>query len=500
MMLINVLTRDEMRRLDALTMETKGMDGAGLMRHAATRMWQHMRDEGVIAGKEKTLILAGMGNNGGDALVIAEMMHDDGFAVDVFIVGRLDKMSDEARLQLAILDKKAIPWLHVTEASRDAFDQALGRCRHLIDGLFGIGFDGVMDLFSSHLVTAINQADIEVTSIDIPSGLNARNGLTVDVAMQAERTLIVGMYKTGNLLQDALDVQGKMMLIDIGLADQTFERERLLVQHNDVKGLIKPRKHHSHKYDHGHVLIFGGAPGMMGAPVLAGWAALVTGAGLATIAYTTQAYRERLDIIPDLMSVSYAGSKDINGLMPKKRAVLFGVGLGKHRKHTKTLKDVFEWRVPVVVDADGLHALKPLIKDMRHEQNVVITPHVGELARLLDVDVDVVKDDPLTHVEALAVTTGMIVVLKGPCTIIADAHTTRFGVFGNPGLATAGSGDVLAGMIAALLAQGHHTMEAAMLGAYLHGLAADAAKQDLGESSMMASDLMDYIPEAFKSI
>lgn len=499
-MTLRVLTRDEMRHLDALTMETKGMDGAGLMRHAATRMWQHMRDEGIIAGKEKTLILAGMGNNGGDALVMAELMHTDKFAIDVFVAGRLDKMTDETRLQLAVLDKQAISWTHLTEASRDAFDHALKRCRHLIDGLFGIGFDGVMDLFSSHLVTAINQADVNITSIDIPSGLNARNGLAIDAVMNASQTLIVGRYKTGNLIQDALDVHGKMMLIDIDLTEQTFERERLLVQHADVKGLIKPRRHHSHKYDYGHVLVFGGAPGMMGAPVLAGWAALASGAGLVTLAYTKKAYRERLDIIPDIMSVVYTRSKDINMLMQKKRAVLFGVGLGKHRSHHKTLKDVLAWRVPVVVDADGLHALKPLIKDMRHEHNIVITPHVGELANLLDIDADVVRDDPLTHVEALAVTTGMTVVLKGPCTLIADAHATRFGVFGNPGLATAGSGDVLAGMIAALLAQGHHTMEAAVLGACLHGLAADAAKHDLGELSMMASDLIEYIPEAMKTV
>jgi ADP-dependent NAD(P)H-hydrate dehydratase / NAD(P)H-hydrate epimerase len=491
-----VLTKGEMRHADRMTIETDRITGFDLMHRAGTAMFQVMTDHNLIDRKHDILVLAGSGNNGGDALVIASCLVDEGYSVRIYTIGNTSHRSTEMNDALKRVTDKDTGQNQLDETTFESFKNELERVDCLIDGMFGTGFDQKLDAFRQSVIEAINEAKLNVISIDLPSGINARNGLC-KTAIKANTTLIIQNEKPGNLLGDAPDYHGKRMIIDIGVRvpNDLHIKRQLLSQETMT---FERRRHNTHKYDFGHCLVVGGSTEMMGAPLLAAQAAMRTGAGLVTVAYDYSCFPDRLNIVPEIMSASFADYEQFCQHLQKKDAIVFGMGLGKSAWSFDPIQPMIDQCKPVVIDADGLTHLKRTIERYDRLEHVLITPHLKEFADLVDHSLDEIKNDPLKYAETFAEKTGITVLLKGPCTIVTDGKTTYFSEFGNPGLATAGSGDVLSGIIGSLMAQGCHLLDASIKGLFLHGRAGDLACKRHGERSMIARDIINELSVVIK--
>ncbi len=351
-----VLTKGEMRYADRNTIETEGITGFDLMHRAGTAMFQAMMDHGLIDRRHDILVLAGSGNNGGDALVIASHLIDEGYSVHLYTIGNMSHRSTEMNDALKNVTAKDTSQNHLDETTFASFKKDLERADCLIDGMFGTGFDQKLDPFRQSVITAINEANLNVISIDLPSGINARNGLGKK-AIKAGTTLIIQNEKPGNLLGDAPDYHGRRIIVDIGITmpdDLHIRRERL-----SQEGMtFEKRRHNTHKYDFGHCLVVGGSTEMMGAPLLAAQAALRSGAGLVTAAYGSWCFQDRMNIVPEIMSASFADQDQLLEHLHKTDAIVFGMGFGKTARSFDPTKSIVDQNKPTVIDADGLTHLK----------------------------------------------------------------------------------------------------------------------------------------------
>lgn len=432
------------------------------------------------------LCLIGPGMNGGDALVMANELHQRGHTISLFLASK--KLVKASQTMVEQLDQsiRVITDLESLKASLD-------NVQYVIDGLFGIGLNKMISAPYDKIIDTINEAKKYVISIDIPSGINGQSGLKMNQAIRADLTLIIGHYKTGNVLQDAKDYHGKKALVDIGL-EPLDNHHQFLVHDGYFKHIQIERKHHSHKYDYGALLTIGGAHGMMGAPYLTAVSALRMGVGLSVTLYHHEDYHERFQLHPEIMAFRYHNIHDLSEHLIKKNAIVFGPGLGRNQpENTQILEFLLETSRPLVIDADGLFYFKKYI-NQSVTQPVILTPHMGEMARLFDLPVETIKANPLDYISKLT-DKGYIVLLKGPTSILADKNEVLLSSFGTPALATPGSGDVLSGMIGALLARKLNPIEAVNFALYIHSQAGLTAGIKEGVESVLASDLIHWFPQ-----
>ena len=326
-----------------------------------------------------------------------------------------------------------------------------------------------------------------------------RDGVVMGIAVQANTTIIVQNYKQGNLLNDALDYSGDIHLIDVGILQTIFPETQILLQLNYMKNKLSNRRKNTHKYHYGNILTIGGSKGMMGAPILSGLAALKTGSGLSHILYHNKYLHHIHNVLPDLMVNTYTGIEELPSISRKKSTVIFGPGLGKQDPiNTEIIQHLLSTDIPLLVDADGLYYLKQVIKEYNQRENIVITPHYQEMADFLGIDIEEVKREPILYAKNIAHTYNVTVVLKGVCTMITNDHETYFSIYGNPGMATAGTGDVLSGIIGSLLGRGFSPMEASKIGVLIHSESGRLAENHYGQESLIASNLIEYIHEVLK--
>ncbi len=452
--------------------------------------------EAVTSNKEMSLlVVAGTGNNGGDALVLAGHLLDFGFDLRIYVIGNVRKASKEMQTALAKIEKERI----ICFDSLKELGKADFNFSYIIDGLFGTGLKKDVEDIQLEAIKKINETKAFVYSIDIPSGINATSGQVMNLAVKANMTAVVQYYKFGNLLQDALDFSGKIQLLDCGIQFDERCPKRLKVTLKDYLPILLPRKHNSHKYNYGNILIIGGHPGMMGAPQLAAISALRSGAGLVTIAirkqeamYFTQAY-------PEIMINYYDTLDELTKIIENKDVIVFGPGLGKENKQNEDiLKSLLKLDKLLVIDADGLFYLKDQLKALKKHANVIITPHLGEMTRLVSAKKGEVEADSEKYLSELT-KYDITVVLKGVTTIVSNKEQMVFSQEGNPGMATAGTGDVLTGIIASLLGQGLNIFVASIKGVLIHSLAGTNATKEKGEASVIASDLVMQISSLLSS-
>ncbi len=486
---MQVVTADMMRRLDARTCETQNITGFQLMQRACEGLFEAMRDNGYLS-VTRPLILAGPGNNGGDGLGLAKHLKKDHPGVRVVYIGTPVSLQGEA-LKMYEHVKGDVDITFVQDVSE--FRTLSKDADMIIDALFGIGVNSPVRAPFDSVIEWINTQDLPVLSIDIPSGLNADNGLVEGIAVDADATFVIQHFKAGNLLQDALDYSGEHIPVDIGILDSDAP-----MWLEEALPPLRKRRHNTHKYDYGALLTIGGSKGMTGAPTLAAEAAIRSGAGLSTIA-------AKKAVLPYLPRVPYelmwAATDDVHALMKAHSAVVFGPGLGRDNADNRArLSGLLERDLPLLIDADGLYYLAGELSSGRDLSHVVLTPHAGELARLFGISPDEVARNPLYYIDQLVARHGVHIVLKGPCTIIAGPEGKAFSTRGNPGMATAGSGDVLSGIIGRFLAEGYAPFEAMRYGVRVHGLAGDLAQDAFGEESLNASDIITMLPEAMRNI
>jgi hydroxyethylthiazole kinase-like uncharacterized protein yjeF len=471
-------------QLDKAAVEQDGLPEIELMQRAGQSVWRSL----VTRWPEVSTItvFAGAGNNGGDAFVVALSARRQGVKVQLLIQGDLSRQSDTSRHFRKL-------WEQAGGEYEDWQGQALNG-DVIVDGLLGIGLQRELDDHWQKMIAAINACDVPRVAIDIPSGLNGSTGNPQPVAVAAQLTVTFIGAKTGQYLADGPDYCGELLYEDLGVTTSRRQAIPAALKVIDSCSLPPPRNRNSHKNHYGNLLIIGGDQGMSGAVALAAQAALRSGAGLVT-ALVHPECRGNLASFPEIMVLGWDA---LESRLAQASVVVIGPGLGDSAAAARCLQSLHQVDLPMVVDAsalktDFLHSLK--------SKQVVITPHPGEAAALLSVASAEIQADRLGACERLTETFAATCVLKGSGTLIGQqAATPALNPTGNPGMASAGMGDVLSGIIAAMLGQGLTPFEAAKSAVYLHGLCADYCCTERDQTGLIASDIVKQIPVAVKRL
>jgi hydroxyethylthiazole kinase-like uncharacterized protein yjeF len=521
----------EMQEIDRLAEADFGLPVRVLMENAGAAAAKAVRDfcqEHSAQGTQpfkRVSLLAGAGNNGGDALVAARHLQSDGFdAVVILCVSseKLATLKSACAENLAVLRKMSVPVLFASNgfagaaADEELIQNELAACDVIVDGLLGTG---VKDQVRDPLVSVIrmaNNTNKPIIAIDLPSGVASDTGQILGVCIKATATVTLGAAKPCHFLHPGAQFCGRLILETIGIPRQLVAAHSLgSVLSNAVAGAFVPqRKPHAHKGDNGRLLAIGGSPGLSGAILLCARGALRAGAGLVTAVCPESVAAELAARPPEVMAQMLAG--DAQGCLAptdanlaamatslaRCQALVLGPGIGRSKAAVKFVHMIIEKSklLPLVIDADGLYALNSELCRKHQPARMILTPHPGEMAALCGVSISEIQSDRIEWARRLSEEWGVITVLKGAGTVVACPDGRYYlNPTGNSGMAVGGSGDVLAGVIGGLLAQGADVEEAAAAGVYLHGLAGDllACQRPRG---FLAGEIADTIPTALRKV
>ncbi len=510
---MRILNADQMRDADRRTIEEIGIPSLVLMENAGRQAVAAMESRFADAMQGRVGILCGRGNNGGDGFVIARTLLQRGIAVAVFVVGDVAGVKGDARVNLDILGRLGVTVAEVTnEQTWDLHSSDFQKCTLAVDALFGTGLKAPLTGLFETIVADVNATSIPVVAVDLPSGMSADTSDEIGPCIEAAMTVTMGAPKLPLVLPPAEAKAGEIVIADIGIpADVIAGLDGPwieLLTREEIRALVNPRPSDSHKGDYGRVLVVAGSRGKAGAAHLAGLAALRSGAGLVTVATAASAQPIVAAMAPEYMTEPLVETSDgrINAsaleqvLALDADVIACGPGLGRGPETTAFVLGLLDRaEVPLVLDADALNAVTedPARLTGSPERSVIITPHPGEMARLLGASVDDVQANRVELARELARTQRVFVVLKGFRTLIVTPDGTVYiNPTGNPGMATGGTGDVLTGMVAAWLAQTLDPEAACRLAVYLHGTAGDLAEAAEGEIAMTATDLLANLGDA----
>jgi NAD(P)H-hydrate epimerase len=479
--MIPLYSRNAVYRLDRQAMTLDAQPSEQLMARAAGAAWNALTGRWPEA--RDLLVLAGPGNNGGDAFALAAMALGSRFGVRLLTLGDADRQSAAAagfRQSFEQAGGVVEPW----------DGQALPAAEVIVDGLLGIGLDQPLRAQWLALIDAVNDHPAPVLSIDIPSGLDAETGRPLPRAIRAATTVTYIARKTGQYLADGPDYCGRLLFDGLGLSRAAQATEPPALQRVEAADLAwpPPRRHNTHKYEQGSLLVIGGDRAMTGAAILAGRAALRAGAGVVRLCVHPDGIGSQLAAAPELMCCSW---DELEQHLPRASHLIVGPGLGRGEAATALLQRLQTVDKPMLIDAD---ALQPAFIDRLQGSQYVLTPHAGEAARLLRQETGEIQQDRLAALRQLSGRPGTTVLLKGQDSLIGRVdEIPRLCAEGHPGMATAGMGDVLSGMVAALWSQGLDPLEAATTAAFWQGRAARLARWQAG---VTAGDVIDALGAA----
>ncbi|PCI77384.1 bifunctional ADP-dependent NAD(P)H-hydrate dehydratase/NAD(P)H-hydrate epimerase [Candidatus Aerophobetes bacterium] len=451
---------------------------------------------------KRIYLLVGKGNNGGDALAAGTLLIEKGYHVEAFLLFSKATLSPLAAEQLTRFEKSKGIARQITQASQ--MDFASGSI--ILDGVFGTGFSGEVKEPVKSCIDRVNSSGLKILSIDIPSGINGNTGEKITSAIYATITFFLALPKTGFFLQEGFNHIGALKCIDFGLESRFIEKIKPTFYLIDREGVEKcfPRiKRDAHKYSAGHVGVIATSPSLEGAGLLASQACYRTGAGLVHLFIPKNVDPLFFASFPEAIITSF-GTELVQQLQAVSHlsSLVIGPGLCEKSKSVKlALQEVYAHSdLPLVIDAGGLNILKSSFEKKGSNHRVILTPHKGEMARLLGVDK--LKDEGLVETMQMYVEKhNLVLILKGaPTLIFAPGQTPIISTFGTPGMATGGSGDVLSGILGTLLAKGLELRQAAVLGVYIHALAGEIGAEKLSSYSLMASDILSEIPDVIKQI
>ncbi len=469
---------------DSRTMIDQNIDDKYLVKKAAKACFEILKK--YVDTNKKILIVCGNSNNSSDGFYLAKILKENNYLVDVLYTLDINKMNKTCRY---FYDE----YISLYKIVGDI--KTINDYEVIIDALIGNGLKGKLRDNISLLVDKINESNAFKIAIDLPTGLDSTNG-TYDNCINADLTIAINNIKLGHLINDGSDVSGKIEVADIGLNKYDDIEYFDTVDINEYKDYFK-RKNNSHKYDYGSVLVIGSNVSMPGAGLMSAMSALKSGAGLVTLTCPKENYEVVSIKAPFEVMVKSIDEEDI---LNKKDTVVFGPGLKKDEKYLPLLRKLLTSDINLIVDADGLYLLS-LVDDLGDikKARLAITPHLGEAGLLLNKSSRDTKDNILDSFKELIERYDCIVVLKGHNTLIGNKEKYYISTSGNPGMSSAGSGDVLSGIIAGV-ARKNLTLDSVVLGVYLHGLAGDLAKEEMGMTSLTACAIIDKIADAIKYI
>ncbi len=510
-----VVTSQEMRELDRLTIEQYRVPSLTLMEAAGAAVAEALLARFGRQAKAGVLVVCGKGNNGGDGFVVARHLKRKGVPCEAVLLARKDEVSPDAAENLRAYLKIKGKFYEAPDGLAPLSERLKGK-KLVVDAILGTGLkENVRGVFAEAIVL-LNSAGLPVVAVDIPSGLGGDTGWPLGTAIKAEMTIALGYPKLGEVIYPGVDYVGELAVADIGIRAEAVESVRPraeLLEEEAIGWLLPEREADSHKGTYGHLLVFAGSRGKTGAAILASRGALRSGAGLVTLASARSLNGIFAAALIEAMTEPLAenaneeiaplSDRDWRRLLERKTAVLFGPGVGVNDSTRAALWWLLRnLDVPLLIDADGLSLVAgDLGRLAGAKQPPVLTPHPGEMARLIGADTAAVNRDRAGVARAFAEKQRCYVVLKGARTLIA-APTGRIFVnpTGNPGMASGGMGDALAGILGGLLAQGFAVEDALKLGVYVHGFAGDRAAVVKGQMGLIASDIVDGLPESLKAL
>jgi len=476
---LKLYSSDQVKEIERIVIQEQGILGIELMRKAGhavfTVLQQHFLSKDVI-------VFCGSGNNAGDGYVVARLALQAGFSVNVMSVSRPENLTGDA--QLAYKD-----YVDAGGGLLGQIDLFPTENCIIVDALLGTGLNRDVSGSYADIIETINDSVCPVIAIDIPSGLNADTGNVMGYSVKADVTVCFIGLKQGLLTGFSAQYCGKIIFTSLDIGDDVFQQ----VQHASqrVERPCFPKRHRcSHKGHNGHVLLVGGDVGYSGAIILAAEAALRAGAGLVSVA-TRKEHSSFINMNrPEIMCHGVDGSFELMPLLAKASVVVIGPGLGQSQWAQDLLATLLNANKPLIVDADALNLLA---QNPVHHDNWILTPHPGEAARLLSCSTTDIARDRFNAITKIQQKYGGVVLLKGAGTLINDGNELYVSTTGNPGMASGGMGDLLSGMIAALVAQYDNLIKATTAAVYVHGKAADISAEQAGEIGMIASDLLPLI-------
>lgn len=511
-----VVTAEQMQAIDRQTIEHFLIPGLILMENAGRgvsdlvmQRYSRQLDTGGA------LVLIGPGNNGGDGFVIARHLFQAGYRVRMLLLASEKKFQEEALTNFHAAKRLKIPCIQCLESDAiQSVSDFFKTSGVIIDSIFGTGLTREVKGRFAQAIEMANASPSPVVAVDTPSGLCTDTGRPLGTAIRADITATMALTKLGHVLEDGPAFTGELMVVEIGIPSGAVSKAAIqceLFDKDSFQALLGPRPNAGHKGTFGHTLVLAGSRGKTGAAALTARGAMRSGAGLVTLGCPdevqpvlagklTEAMTEGLPATPD-GTISSAALPEIEKLADRKQAVAIGPGIGLHTDTQAAVLDIIRKAgVPLVADADALtaigtdHALVSAAQSPR-----ILTPHPGEMARLLGCSTSRVQEDRIAAARSLAETTKAVVVLKGARTIIADpAGITAINSSGNPGMASGGMGDILTGIIGGLLAQGYSAWDAARIGVYCHGRAADQMARIRGDWGYLASEVADWLPRLWR--
>lgn len=507
-----LVSADEMREMDRRTIEDFGLPGRILMENAGREASRVLLEQFPDIMHEKVAVMAGRGNNGGDGFVIARYLAQRGIETTVYILAERSTLEGDAAANLELLSPLQVPVVEIKNGEDFSANEAPMRRQSIwVDAILGTGLRSEVRGHFRRAIEFINHQNRPVLAVDIPSGLSAETGQPCGACVFAHTTVTFAFAKPGHLMYPGANFTGNLQVVDIGIpshiAAAVNPRQHLLTQEL-IAGSLVPRAKDAHKGNTGHLLVIAGSPGKTGAAAMTGMSALRAGTGLVTLGIP-----KGLNAILEcqiLEAMTYPLAETVDGVLGPasfdavaelaagKRCVALGPGIGT-AEETKSLvhRILQEIDKPMVIDADGLNSLAGYADILRAaRQPTVLTPHPGEMARLMDKTVSDIQKDRIHWARVAAESFRAHVVLKGARTVIAHPDGKVFvNPTGNPGMASGGMGDVLTGIIAGLIAQGYPQQSATHMGVYLHGSAADHLATRGAPYGFIASEVMNAIPE-----
>ena len=509
---MKLVTVEQMRHLDTAASQEYGISSLILMENAGRAVADKTAAflGGTVAGR-RILVFSGKGNNGGDGFVVARHLANRGAEVKVFLLNPREEISGDALINLEILEKMGINITSLGQRDVQRVRISLLYSDLIIDAIFGTGFKGKVTGKAAWVIEAINDCSKPVISVDLPSGLEADTGKILGPCIRASLTITLGLPKVGFYLYPGVEYCGEIAVMDISLPGPLIEKTSLcfnLIDRDICHQLFSPRPRDSHKGSYGHVYVAGGSTGMTGAVVLAAQAALRGGAGLVTACIPASLNMIMENKLTEVMTFPLPENQhhvlgpDAAGVLVKKAGgnsvIAVGPGLSTHQGTADFIGEILaKAQSPLVIDADGLNTIaNNPDKFLNLQVPAIITPHPGEMARLTSSSIKEIQADRVGAARDFSRRYGLVVVLKGAYTIVAEPQGQIYiNPTGNPGMATAGTGDVLTGLIASFLAQGMSPVDAAVAGVYVQGDASDNLAGNSGERGITAGDILGHLPQ-----
>lgn len=514
---MKVLTSTQMKNIDRTAIDEIGIAGPILMENAGLQILKAIKAKFPEIEKEKIVIVAGRGNNGGDGLVVARHLFNQGNDPCVLLLASKGEVKGDAALNLRIAEKIGIKIYEIPSLKEwDIHKEKIFQSSLLLDAIFGTGLTKPAQGLYAAAIDDINRAEAFKVAVDIPSGISSDRFQITGPCVKADLTVTLAAPKIAHIFPPAEEFVGELVVADISIPPSLFDDDRLkleLVEKRTLLPYFKRRRKNAHKGTYGHLFVVSGSLGKTGAAVMAGKAALKMGAGLVTVGTPESCLPIVARAMVELMTeplpetpnktISFEALDKVLTLLEGKDALLIGPGISTHQSTSEfVLSLIPKINIPAVFDADALNimASKPeVLKSLTSP--AVLTPHPGEFARLLNISTQEVVEKKLELAPQFSEKYGVYLMLKSYKTLISSPEGRVYiNPTGNPGLATAGSGDVLSGMIGSMIIQERNVLDAILAAIYIHGLSGDIGAKRLGEKPLTAGNIITYLPSALKSM